>query len=106
MKHLSLAAPVLVIVLAVLAWAAAGWLCYANWRRSARRRTAGRLEAVRFLLITLLAATLLRPEYVETLERTAAPEIAILADSSESMNTRDVSLTNGVVSRQQWLAQQ
>ena len=106
MRHLSLAAPVLVIVLAVLAWAAAGWLCYANWRRSARRRTAGRLEAVRFVLITLLAATLLRPEYVETLQRTATPEIAILTDASASMKTRDVSLTNGVVSREQWLAQQ
>ncbi len=106
MKHLSLAAPALVIVLAVLAWAAAGWLCYTNWRRSPRRRTAARLEALRFVLITLLAATLLRPEYVETLERTAAPEIAILTDASDSMKTRDVSMTNGVVSREQWLAQQ
>jgi hypothetical protein len=106
MRHLSLAAPVLVILLAVMAWAGAGWLCHANWRRAARRRTAGRLEALRFVLITVLAATLLRPEYVETLQRTAAPEIVILADASDSMKTRDVSLTNGVVSRQQWLAQE
>jgi hypothetical protein len=106
MRHLSLAAPILMVIPAVLAWAAAGWLCFANWRRAARRRTAGRLEAVRFVLITLLAATLLRPEYVETLQRTAAPEIAILADASESMDTRDISMTNGVVSRQQWLGQQ
>ena len=106
MRHLSLAAPVSVIVFAALVWAVAGWLCYANWRRAAKRRTAGRLEALRFLLMTLLAATLLRPEYVETLQRTAAPEIAILADASDSMKTRDVSLTNGIVSRQEWLARQ
>ena len=106
MRHLTLAAPLSVIVPAALAWAAAGWLCYANWRRAARRRTAGRLEALRFGLVTLLAATLLRPEYVETLERTAAPEIAILADASDSMKTRDASLGSGIVSRQEWLARQ
>jgi uncharacterized membrane protein len=105
-RHLSLAAPLSVIVLALLAWAAAGWLCYANWRRAGNRRVAGRLEALRFVLITLLASTLLRPEYVETLQRTAMPEIAILADASDSMKTRDINLTNGLVSRQDWLARQ
>jgi len=103
---LSLAAPVSVIIFAILAWAAAGWLSFANWRRASNRRIAFRLEALRFLLITILAATLLRPEYVQTLERTAAPEIAILTDASDSMKTRDVSLTNGIVSRQAWLARQ
>jgi len=106
MRHLSLAAPISVIVTAALVWAAAGWLCYANWRRAGNRRAAGRLEALRFVLITLLAVTLLRPEYVQKVERTAAPEIAILVDASDSMKTRDVSLTNGVVSRQEWLARQ
>jgi hypothetical protein len=106
MRHLSLAAPASVIILAVLAWAAAGWLCFANWRRATHRRTAGLLEALRFILMTLLALTLLRPEYVEKLERTATPEIAILTDASDSMKTRDISLTNGIVSRQQWMARQ
>ncbi len=106
MRHLSLAAPLSVIILAALAWLAAGWLCYANWRRAPHRRTAGRLEALRFVLITLLAATLLRPEYVQTLERTTAAEIAILTDASDSMKTRDASLTNGIVSRQEWMARQ
>jgi hypothetical protein len=103
MRHLTLAAPLSVIVPALLAWAAAGWLCYANWRRAAHRRMAGRLEGLRFILVTLLAATLLRPEYVETLKQTAAPEIAILADASDSMKTRDASLTNGIASRREWL---
>ena len=106
MSHLSLAAPVSVIVAAALVWAAAEWLCWANWRRAGNRRAAGRLEGLRFVLITLLAATLLRPEYVEKVDRTAAPEIAILADASGSMNTRDISLTNGVISRREWLSRQ
>jgi uncharacterized membrane protein len=106
MSHLSFAAPVSVVVLAVLAWMAAGWLCYTNWQRAAHPRTAGRLETLRFILMTLLTLTLLRPEYVETLQRTAAPEIAILADASDSMKTRDISLTNGVASRQDWMNRQ
>src|SRR5580692_7119397 len=106
MRHLSLAAPLSVIILALLAWAAAGWLCYANWRRSGNRRIAFRLEFLRFVLVTLLAATLLRPEFVQTLERSTAPEIAILTDGSDSMKTLDVSLTNGIVSRQDWLGRQ
>ena len=49
MNHLSLAAPPSVIIAAVLLWLGAGWLCLANWRRSANRRASGRLETLRFL---------------------------------------------------------
>jgi uncharacterized membrane protein len=103
MNHLSLAAPPLVIIAGVLLWLGAGWLCLANWRRSANRRASGRLETLRFLLITLLALTLLRPEFVRKLERSSMPEIAVLADASASMSTRDVDAANGVVSREQWV---
>jgi uncharacterized membrane protein len=106
MRHLSLAASASVIVFAVLAWLGAGWLCYNNWIRSGNRRIAGRLESLRFILMTLLALTLLRPEYVETLERSSMPEIAILTDASDSMKTRDLSMTNGVISREDWLDRQ
>ena len=34
------------------------------------------------------------------------PEIAILTDASDSMKTRDVAAETGVISRQQWLAQE
>ena len=40
------------------------------------------------------------------LQRTATPEIAILADGSDSMKTRDLFLSNNVMSRAQWLDQQ
>jgi hypothetical protein len=103
MSHFSVAAPVSVIVPGLAIWLGAAWLCHANWRRSGNRRAAGRLEALRFILVSLLVLTLLRPEYVEHLQRTATPEIAILVDGSDSMKTRDMVVSNNVVSRAQWL---
>jgi uncharacterized membrane protein len=102
-SHLQLAAPLSVLLPALAIWLYAGWLGWTHWRRSARGRAVGRLECLRFLLVTLLVFTLLRPEYVEHLQRNVTPEIAILMDASDSMKTRDLTLTNKVVSRAQWL---
>jgi hypothetical protein len=102
-NHLQLAAPLSVLVPALAIWLYAGWLSFANWQRSARGRAVGRLECLRFLLVTLLVFTLLRPEYVQHLQRNLTPEIAILMDASDSMKTRDLTLTNRIVSRAQWL---
>jgi hypothetical protein len=106
MSSFSVAAPLIVVVAAVLVWAGAGWLCWANWRRSGRRPAVAKLEGLRFFLVTLLVLTLLRPEYVEHLQRTQTPEIAILTDGSDSMKTRDLAVSSGVISRADWLAQQ
>jgi hypothetical protein len=106
MSHLSVAAPISVILAGLALWLGAAWLCLANWRRSGNRRAAGRLEALRFVLVTLLALTLLRPEYVEHLQRTAMPEIAVLVDGSDSMKTRDLAVSNNIMTRAQWLTQQ
>ncbi|HEX3717437.1 MAG TPA: hypothetical protein VH595_05665 [Verrucomicrobiae bacterium] len=106
MSHLSLAAPALVIVAAILLWLFAGWLCFANWQRSPNRRASGWLEMFRFVLITLLGLTLLRPEFVKRLEQSSMPEIAVLTDSSGSMNTRDVEAGSNVISREQWIQNQ
>jgi hypothetical protein len=106
MKHLSLAAPPGVVIAAVILLWGTGWLCVANWKRAANRRAAGRLEALRFLLVMLLALTLLRPEFVRKLERSSMPEIAVLADASGSMNTRDIDGVKSVISREQWVRQQ
>ncbi len=56
--------------------------------------------------MTLLVFTLLRPEYVQRIERNGPPEIAILTDASDSMKTRDLIVSNAVVSRAQWLDKQ
>ena len=103
MNHLQLAAPLPVLAPALALWLFAAWLSLANWRRSARARAVGRLECLRFLLLTLLVFTLLRPEYVQHLQRNLTPEIAILMDASDSMKTRDLTLTNKTVSRAEWL---
>jgi hypothetical protein len=106
MSHWSLAvsAPVLLIGLAL--WIISAGLCYANWARSAHRRTALWLEGLRFILITLLLLTLLRPEFVRHIQRTEKPEVALLCDASGSMRTRDVVLGDQVVSRAAWLEAQ
>jgi hypothetical protein len=102
-NHFQLAAPLSVLLPALALWLFAGWLSWNNWRRSARGRAVGRLECLRFLLVTLLVFTLLRPEYVQHLQRNLTPEIAVLVDASDSMKTRDLTLTNRLVSRAQWL---
>ena len=106
MNNLSLAAPISVMIFGLLIWAGAGWLCWQNWQRNPNRRIAARLESVRFFLITLLVFTLLRPEYIQHLQRKETPEIAVLADASGSMATRDAIVSNSVVSRGDWISMQ
>jgi hypothetical protein len=103
MNHLSIAAPAVVLVPAIVLWLFSGWLSWTNWKRGGRRNSVAWLESLRFLLVTLLGLTLLCPEYVERLERTSLPEIAILLDGSGSMKTRDLTLTNQTVSRAEWV---
>ena len=103
--NLSITASFWVIAAGVLIWLGAAWLCWANWQRSGKRRATGLLEVLRFVLITMIVATLLRPEFVQQIKRTENPEIAVLMDSSESMTTRDIVSTNRAATRADWLAQ-
>jgi hypothetical protein len=103
MNRWSFAASLSVLLFGLIAWLASAWLCYCNWNRGGRRRAAAWLEGLRFTLITLLAFTLLRPEFVRQVQRTESPEVLILTDSSGSMKTRDVVLSNSVISRAEWL---
>ena len=70
MSHISITASFWVIAAGILIWLGAAWLCWANWQRSGNRRATGLLEAIRFLLITMIVATLLRPEFVQQIKRT------------------------------------
>ncbi len=106
MSRWSLALSLPVVILGLAVWVGSAWLCFANWQRGGRRRSTAWLESLRFLLITLLVFTLLRPEWVRQVQRTEKPEVAILCDASASMLTRDVTLSNQVVSRIEWLEQQ
>lgn len=104
MNHWSFAISIWVLLPGLAAWIGAGWICWTIWHRSGRRRAVGLLEALRFLLITMLGFTLLRPEIVRELRRTQRPDVLVLCDASGSMKTRDIIATNGVISRAQWLS--
>lgn len=104
MTHWSFSAPTLLWVVALGLGAFAAWLSYQNWDRSGRNWRIGILETIRFILVTALLFTLLRPEWVQTIRKTTKPEVVVLIDRSRSMETRDVIITNDqVVSRAEWL---
>lgn len=103
MTRWSLAASVPVVLFGLAIIAVAAWLCLANWRRSGRRKPVAFLESLRFILILLLGFTLLRPEFVREVQKTEIPEVLILTDASRSMLTKDIVLSNAVISRADWL---
>jgi hypothetical protein len=105
MSRWSFATSIPILILASAVWLAALWLCFTNWRRSGRRKTVAGLEGLRFLLITMLTISLLRPELVRQLQRTETPEVVVLNDASGSMKTRDVMISSNVITRADWLAQ-
>jgi hypothetical protein len=106
MSHWSIAASLWTILGAFVVWAFSAWLCYSNWVRSGKRPAVARLEMLRFILITFLGFTLLRPEFVQVSRKSSRPEIVILADASRSMETRDIASGTGVVSRADWVTNQ
>ena len=103
MTHWDLTASVPVILLGVIVWLAGAWLARENWLRRGRTKAVTLLEGLRMIIVTLLVFTLLRPERVKVIERTEDPEIAVLIDASGSMATRDLILSNNVVSRAEWM---
>ena len=73
----SLGASPLVLVVGLLIWGGAGYISYLNWQRSGKRKAVRHLETLRFVLITFLAFTLLRPELVQIVRSKEQPEVAI-----------------------------
>jgi hypothetical protein len=71
-----------VLIIAALAWLA--------WRRSGFRPVTGLLEGLRVLIAVLIALTLNQPEWREIFKPESKPTLVILADTSHSMETRDV----------------
>jgi hypothetical protein len=65
-------------------------LAVVAWRRSGWKASVGALEALRVLIATGIAVTLLQPEWRETYQPEHRPVIAVMADQSGSMETRDV----------------
>ncbi len=103
----SFAFPLWAIVLGVLFACAAVVLAVFNVLRNRDRVRASLAELVRMAGVALIIFTLFRPERVRLTERMERPLVAVLADASGSMGTRDVVTTNAsAVSRAEWLGEQ
>ncbi|MEX2579279.1 MAG: hypothetical protein WD342_09495 [Verrucomicrobiales bacterium] len=74
-------------VVLVIATAVVGFVI---WRRNRFSAASGWLEALRLLIVVLVALTLNQPEWRETFEPEEKPVIAVLRDASGSMATEDV----------------
>lgn len=94
------------LMIGAIIWIGSAFICWSIWQRSGRRKAVARLEALRFILITLLTFTLFRPEVVQQIQRKDKPEVAVLLDSSGSMETRDVPEGGQLLSRAQWVQEQ
>jgi uncharacterized membrane protein len=106
MSHWSFAVSFSVVVAGLAIWLGALWLSYANWHRRGRTKTAGALEILRWVIISLLVFTLWRPEFIRLIDRSESPEILILTDASGSMETADVTLGDEIITRADWLEHQ
>ena len=106
MSNWSLTAPTFSILISIGVILLSGWLGWGIWNRNGRRRNIAILEVLRTIAVTLLAFTLLEPEFIRRIIRTEQPQISILNDHSESMLTRDIVSTNEIISRKKWLDNQ
>ena len=62
MSHWTFSASTPIALLGVAVWLGGAWLCWQNWSRRGATRGVGFLEALRFVIMTLVGFTLLRPE--------------------------------------------
>lgn len=80
------------VAIATTAFVATAVCSYVAWRRSGHRTSIGILELLRLSVVALAGLLLNQPEWVEQYFPDEKPTIAILWDSSASMETRDVIL--------------
>ena len=60
------------------------------WQRSGFAKSTGALEALRILIVSMVAISLLKPEWRELFQPEHKPTLAVLWDQSGSMATEDV----------------
>jgi hypothetical protein len=78
------------VIFGIVAVAITAGLCFVSWQRSDFARGVGLLEALRLVLVILVAVTLNQPEWLSTYQPEHDPTLAVLWDQSRSMETRDV----------------
>src|ERR1019366_4222733 len=78
-----------------------------TWQRNRPRRGVVGLEALRFLIVSLVVFTLWQPETSRTWRRDEQPTVVVLCDASGSMATRDVlTRQSNVIERAAWVQEQ
>ncbi|MEM7015230.1 MAG: vWA domain-containing protein, partial [Verrucomicrobiota bacterium] len=66
------------------------YMCIWAWIRSGFAKGTGLLEALRLIVVVLVAITVLKPEWRELHRPDSKPTLAVLWDQSNSMQTNDV----------------
>ena len=79
-----------IMVLGLFIVAVTGVLCWLAWHRSGYRMQTGWLELLRFVLVCLVVTTLNQPEWLKIQPPDRRSTLAVLWDTSKSMETRDV----------------
>lgn len=77
-------------IFGVLLVAVTAFFCVWAFKRSGFAKGTGLLEILRFIVIVLVAITLLKPEWRELHRPDSKPTLAVLWDQSRSMETNDV----------------
>jgi uncharacterized membrane protein len=78
------------LAISVLFVGIVAWLAWTAWQRSGFRRSTGWLEGLRVLIAFGIAITLNQPEWREVFKPDSNPTLAVLVDTSRSMQTQDV----------------
>ncbi len=78
------------LAISVLFLGIVAWLAWTAWQRSGFRRAIGWLEGLRVLIALGIALTLNQPEWREVFKPDSNPTLAVLVDTSRSMQTQDV----------------
>lgn len=89
-SSLSFAWSPLTLFLALALWLITAVISYVAWQRSGYRRSVLALEVLRLAVVAAAGILLNQPEWVEEYRPDEKPVIAIVADHSGSMQTRDV----------------
>ena len=82
------------VVFSVLMVIATGVFAFIAWRRSGYRATIGALESLRMIIVIVAALLFNQPEWIEEFHPDEKSQLAVLWDSTKSMETRDVIRSN------------
>jgi uncharacterized membrane protein len=78
------------LIVSLLFVGVVAWLAWTAWERSGFRRTIGYLEGLRVLIAVGIGLTFNQPEWREIFKPESKPLLAVLVDTSKSMQTLDV----------------